>query len=349
MSRSPVQSRFFEARHLIWLLLLLLVACGGGGSSPTAPTPTPSEPTYSVTVTVFYDENGNGRLDDAEIVRLPGVEVVIGAGTGTTGVGTGEALVTGIRAGEHTVALRIESIPTFYEPAAEFSIQVPGTTEAVYPVTLPIGGNLPNLYVGFGDSITFGDGSSDGEGYRFDLQHMLGPHLGGAEVRLWGREGDTSIESAMATGTVQRMQPAYTLVLFGTNDWHQCQDNPPAECFTVEALRSILLDVKAWRSLPVLGTVPPVNPALAPGGRNDWIDELNASLVALAREQDALLADINGAFKAEGDLPSLFDDDVHPNDAGYEVLARAWFEAITRSRSAAASSRRKGFGFSFGG
>jgi lysophospholipase L1-like esterase len=351
MSRSPSLFPYLQARHLVWPLLPFLVACGGGGSSPTGPTPTPSEPTYSVTVTVFYDENGNGRLDQAEIVRLPGVEVVIGAGTGTTGVGTGEALVTGIRAGEHNVALRTESLPTFYEPAAEFPIQVPGTTEAVYPVTLPIGGNFPNLYLGFGDSITFGDGSSDGEGYGLALQHMLGPHLGGAEVRLKGRPADTSIESSEVIRRDMRdFRPAYTLVLLGTNDWQvqTCQNNPPAECFTVEALRTILLEVKAWQSLPVLGTVPPVNPAVNPG-RNDWIDELNVSLVALAREQGALLADINGAFKAEGDLPSLFDDDVHPNDAGYEVIGRAWFEAITRSRSAAASSRRRGFGFSFGG
>jgi lysophospholipase L1-like esterase len=334
------------------LPLLVLVACGGGGSSPTAPTPTPSEPTYSVTVTVFYDENGNGRLDGAEIVRVPGVEVVIGAGTGTSGVGTGEALVTGIRAGEHNVALRIDTIPTFYEPAAEFPIQVPGTTEAVYPVTLPIGDNFPNLYLGFGDSITYGDGSSDGQGYGPDLQHMLGPHLGGAEVRLKGRPADSSIESSEVIRRDMRdFRPAYTLVLLGTNDWQDqtCQNNPPADCFTVGALRTILEEVKAWRSLPVLGTVPPVNPALAPAGRNDWIDELNVSLVALAREQRALLADVNAAFKAEGDLSSLFADDVHPNDAGYEVLARAWFEAITRSRSAAASSRRRGFGFSLGG
>jgi hypothetical protein len=37
---------------------------------------------------------------------------------------------------------------------------------------------------------------------------------------------------------------------------------------------------------------------------------------------------------------------VHPNDAGYQVLAQGWFKAITRARSAAASSSPR-FGFPF--
>ena len=106
--------------------------------------------------------------------------------------------------------------------------------------------------------------------------------------------------------------------------------------------------MKAWQSLPVLGTLPPVNPDLAPAGRNAWVDEMNAAIRALAREQGVPLADINAAFKAQGSLPPLFVDDVHPNDRGYDVIAQAWFDAITRSRSAT-SSKRRAFGFSFGG
>jgi len=339
-------------RRLVCVLFLPLIACGGSSSSPSGPSgPSgPSVPTHSVTVTVFYDENGNGQPDPGEGVRLPGVEVVIGTGTGTTGVGTGQAAVTGIVEGVHNVALREGSIPAFYQAAEPISIQVPGTTAVFYPVALPIGNNNPNLYLGFGDSITAGVGSSDGLGYGLRLQNQLGPHLGRAETRLWGRSGDTSIESAeVARKTLRDTAPAYTLVLFGTNDWHDqsCQDQPPADCFTIDALRSILQEVRVWRSLPVLGTLPPVNPALAPDGRNVWVDEMNILIRGLASEQGAVLADINAAFKAQGDLPSLFADDVHPNDAGYDVLTQAWFDAITRARSASASSGFGSFGFTF--
>ena len=81
---------------------LFAVACGGGGT-PSGPSE-PPVPTYSVTATVFYDQNGNGQLDSSENTRVPGVEVVVGTGTGTSAPGTGIASVTGIREGALTAA-----------------------------------------------------------------------------------------------------------------------------------------------------------------------------------------------------------------------------------------------------
>ena len=43
-------------------------------------------------------------------------------------------------------------------------------------------------------------------------------------------------------------------------------------------------------------------------------------------------------MKAAGNLSALFSDDVHPNDAGYQLMAQAWFKAITRGRASAASA-----------
>ena len=323
-------------------------ACGGGGSTPAGPSE-PPVPTYSVTATVFYDQNGNGQLDGNEAVRVPGVEVVIGTGTGTSAPGTGQAVVTGIREGAQTVAVRTESLPPYFQAAAApASIQVPGPTEVRIPLTLPIGDNHPNLYLGLGDSITFGDGSSDGLGYVLKLQNLLGPHFGRAEVRAIGRQGDSSAETAEVTRrTLRDHDPAYTLILLGTNDWQDqtCQKQAPAACYTIDALRSIVEDVKDWDSLPVLATIIPANPAMAPAGRNAWYDDMNVRIKALAQEQKVALADLNADFKAAGSLPALFADDVHPNDAGYQVMAQGWWKAITRARSAAASSSPR-FGFS---
>jgi lysophospholipase L1-like esterase len=94
----------------------------------------------------------------------------------------------------------------------------------------------------------------------------------------------------------------------------------------------------------VLGTIIPGNPNLVPAGRNAWNDEMNARIKVLAQQKQVLLADLNADFKATGNLPSLFADDVHPNDAGYQVLAQGWWKAVSRSRSAAASSSPR-FGF----
>jgi len=346
--------RAMKLRRLAALLSgLAAAACGGGGSTPAGPSG-PSEPpvpTYSVTATVYYDQNGNGLLDGSEAVRVPGVVVVIGTGTGTSAPGTGQAVVTGIREGAQTVAVRTESVPAYFQPAPPVPIQVPGSTEVRIPLTLQIGDNHPNVYLGLGDSITFGDGSSDRLGYVLKLQNLLGPHFGRAEVHAWGRQGDSSAETAEG-GTTQRtlgwFDPAYTLILLGTNDWQDqtCQNQGPAACYTIDALRSIVEDVKDWDSLPVLATIIPVNPAMAPASRNAWYDEMNVRIKALAVEQKVTLADLNADFKAAGSLPALFYDDVHPNDAGYQVMAQGWWKAITRARSAAASSSPR-LGFSF--
>jgi len=325
---------------------LLLASCGGGGGSPNGPTE-PPVPTYSVTATVFYDENANGQLDSNERARVPGIGVVIGTGTGTSASGTGLANVTGIRQGALSVGVRTESLPYYFQAPAPATIQVPGAAETRIGLTLPIGNNYPNLYLGLGDSITKGDGSSDGQGYRLKLQNLLGPYFARAEVVLRGREGDSSAETAPVTRrTLRDHDPAYTLILLGTNDWHDpvCQIQGPAACYTIEELRSIVDDVKDWQSLPVLATIIPVNPALAPAGRNAWFDEMNVGIKALAQQEGIVLADLNADFKAAGNLSSLFADDVHPNDAGYQVMAQGWFKAITRARSAAASSSPR-FGF----
>jgi lysophospholipase L1-like esterase len=339
---------------LLGAVALPLAGCGGGsgGGNPDGPSG-PSEPTYQVSVTLFYDENGNGVLDGDEAARVPGVDVVIGSARATSAPGTGQAVVTGIPAGAYTVQLRPETIPTFYQAADAIPVQVPGTTAVSYPLVLPIGNNKRSVYLAYGDSITRGDGSSDGKGYPPKLQNLLGPWFGRAEVRNRGRDADTSAEGAdipVIRGTLRQEDPAYTLVMMGTNDWtggalSGCQDDVSL-CDTIDNLRTILDEVKAWHSLPVISTLTPSNPAVN-ADRNVWIDAMNQEIRTLAQQEGALLVDANAAFKAHGDLSALFADGIHPNDAGYDVLAQAWFDGITRGRAEAASRRRAAFGLLF--
>ena len=326
-------------------LLLALVACGGGGRSPSDPSGPPPEPTYSVTTVVFYDENGNGVLDGAEDVRLQQVDVVVGAVSAKSGAG-GQAVVGGVKAGSQTVAIRTESLPPYFVPTAPLPVQVPQAGgEVRLAVRLPIGDNRPNVYLAFGDSLTVGEGSSDNNGYRLKLQSRLIGSLGRAEVINAGQSGRDSRNGAARipgkNGLLHR--PAYTLILYGTNDWQDqgCQSSPAAACFTIDSLQTIVDEVKARESIPVLATLPPANPAINPG-RNVWHDQMNELIKGLARSEGAILADLNAAFKARGNLPSLFSGDpngVHPNDAGYDVMTDAFFKAITGARSASASSR----------
>src|SRR5260370_10903765 len=118
------------SRALALLLSLPLAACGGG-KTPTGPGPS-TEPTYSVSALVFYDENGNGVLDGNEVVRLQQIDVVVGSVSAKSAAG-GQAVVSGVRAGSQTVAIRTESLPAFFVPTTPVPAQVPQAGGAVGP------------------------------------------------------------------------------------------------------------------------------------------------------------------------------------------------------------------------
>jgi hypothetical protein len=140
-------------------------------------------PTHSVGVALFYDENGNGLPDSAEAVRIPDAVVEIGGKQGRSAPLTGEAIIDGVPDGSQTLIVRASSLPPYYEPPAPVTIAVPQTAGTTFvPVTLPIGSNRPNVYLAFGDSITGGEGSTDGEGYASRLQQKLETHLGRATI-----------------------------------------------------------------------------------------------------------------------------------------------------------------------
>jgi lysophospholipase L1-like esterase len=296
-----------------------------------------------VTAVVFYDENSNGILDAGESIRLPGVTVAVGGSTGVTEAGTGRATVAGVAAGLQLASVRPDTLPPYFAAGLATAVDVPQPAgqDALLPVTLPIGTNRPNLYMAFGDSITVGDGSSDGGGYRSYLAEDLTNHWGRAVLANEGVTATRSDRGAQRIGeSLARQRPAYSLILYGTNDYNraECRDNFP--CFTVDALRSMIGQARSAQSLPVVGTIPPANPSdwrITPE-RLDWIERINAQIRPMVRQEGAVLADIHAAFLRAGDLPSLFSDHLHPNDRGYEILAGEFFRAIVGQGPTSASS-----------
>lgn len=330
------------------LLLLAaagLSACGGGGGSPVGPPPV--VPTHSVVITAFYDENGNGTLDITENARVPDVEVEVAGRTGRTDKVTGRAVVAGVPEGSHRVTAREASLPPFYrtEAAANASVQSPqpAGADVFVPLSLPIGQNRPNVYLGFGDSITVGDGARTTDGYRDVLEQLLQQHFGRAQVITDGVGGTRTPAGVDRIGqSLTRHRPAYTLILYGTNDWNRAswECRTTYVCDTTENLRYMIGVAESVNSLPVVGTIPPANPdGFAAAERNAWVAKMNDLIRSLARAEGAAVADIHGAFLREANVPGLFADHVHPNDRGYQVIAAEFFRAITRppSTSAAAS------------
>jgi lysophospholipase L1-like esterase len=284
---------------------------------------------------VFYDENANGSLDEGEVSRVPNVEVSVGGRTARSETLTGRFTVDGVPAGPQTVAVRGETLPPFFVAGPPLSVQVPQAAgaEARLPLTLPIGGNKPNVYMAFGDSITLGETASPGATYPAVLQSRLTSHFAYAVVNNRGADGTNSFEGVeRARRNLRGSEPACTLILYGTNDWNILSCQLGQECQTVENLRAIVREVKAFRSLPFISTIVPVNPEMNPSERNDWVRGINAGIRTMATEEGAFLVDAHASFERRGNLASLFADHVHPNDQGYALIADAFFQAIAFGR-----------------
>lgn len=327
--------------------VLSLVASAG-----LAPAAMAQSGTFQVSVVVFYDQNRNGVLDPGENVRLPNVMVAAAGQTARTSAG-GVATLQ-VPGGAQPVAIAAESLPAYYQAGASASLQVPQQSQLLLPVTLPIGAEArPNTYMAFGDSITAGEGSSDGDGYREVLESRLIGYLGAAQVLDEGVSATRSQAGAQRIAdSLRRRHPAYTLIHYGTNDWNEQSCRSAFPCYTIDSLRTMVREAKAQGSLPVLATIIPSNTdynAFVPQARNDWLALMNALIRELASQEGAVLADQWAAFFQVKEIGQLFVDHVHPNDAGYKIMANTFFDAITRPRqqtpaTPAALARVPGFG-----
>jgi lysophospholipase L1-like esterase len=323
--------------------MLGLLGCGGGstpagpGPAPTpAPTPTP-EPGHTVTGVVFFDQDWSGSLEDFEHARIPEVQVTVGGRSGESAVGSGRFEVIGVPAGTHTVTVDTGSLPPFYQPGVTVTVEVPQDegAEVAIPLLLPVGEhNRPKVYMAFGDSTTTGTGAAPGLDYPTQLQTLLESYFASAIVPNRGWEATNSYEGVERINrNLGITNPSFTLVMYGTNDWNipECQASPP--CDTVDNLEFILGRVRAHQALPVVATIPPVNPERNAASRNEWISVVNESIRAMAADTGTFMVDVHAAVMAQPDLVALFSDHVHFNDTGYGIIAEAFFEGLAHGRS----------------
>jgi lysophospholipase L1-like esterase len=234
------------------------------------------------------------------------------------------------------------------------------STQAATPTLRPLPGGALTI-VALGDSLTAGD-CDDSGGYPSRLLSLIEPVRPGSKVTNLGRSGWSSTdvingqngEPAELTQAVAA-HPAVALVWIGSNDlWNLYEYGP--EPMTADAERQdlaaysanidkilstltgsgaatfiALLDDQSRR--PMVASPNPTEPALPATTRADvalmsaHVRAYNDIIRTEAARFGAATVDFYDTtiFTAAA---TLCDDGNHPNAAGYDMIASAWFAAL---------------------
>lgn len=209
------------------------------------------------------------------------------------------------------------------------------------------GTNDPRKVTAFGDSITQGVLELKRRDFRLTTANNYPALLQGKLQSLdpaWrvvnrgvgGEHTDAGLRRLPSTLAIDK--PGFVLILEGSNDAHNCDDRDA----TVNNLRNMVGTAKANKTIPLIGTLPP-------SFRNNEcadaiIDFVNTQIRGIASAENIVLAEI---FNGMNDR-SLFGispdrDPLHPNEAGYAVMADIWFQAMLQAipGGATAALRRR--------
>ena len=204
---------------------------------------------------------------------------------------------------------------------------------------------MPCQIMPLGDSITAGLFSMDGGGYRTPLFRMT--LKAGQRITFVGTasSGPISVDgvpfprqneghggnvidqiSALVTNALTGHQPQIVTLMIGTNDINLHLDLPNAPARLGGLLDKIT--TTAPNALLVVALVIPSqsgNPDITQfnaDARTQITDRITAG-------QHVVLVDMFGAFSANPQYAKAWMyDNLHPNDAGYAVMADVWYRAI---------------------
>ena len=197
--------------------------------------------------------------------------------------------------------------------SAALLVALVACTDPVQYDPLPTGA----VVLAFGDSVTYGTGASRGEDYPSRLATLTGWQVVNA-----GIPGDTArAATARIADELAEARPAVAIIELGGNDFLRRRGADEIK----EDLRSIITAVRAAGAIPVLVSVPELSVLGAVIGR------LGDSPIyaALADEEDVLLIDEVFADVLSDD--ALRADRIHPNAAGYRLLAEHMVEDLARA------------------
>ena len=201
-----------------------------------------------------------------------------------------------------------------------------------HAATISNGVNLRILPLG--DSITYGVGSSDGNGYRLALQNMLSgnniqyvgsQHSGSMANNSKGHSGAVISQIAQFAYLSLKQLPNVILLMAGTNDM-----NIPTDPNMVSDRLGSLIDELVIAVPDAVVLVAQLIPSTTKSTETN-IEIFNAAIEGIVAvranaKKKVLLVDMSKAVTT-----SDLADGLHPNDEGYIKMATAWYNAIQQA------------------
>ena len=210
-------------------------------------------------------------------------------------------------------------------------------------------------FVAMGDSITVGtnddvagdDASSDGRnvshGFTPILNNLLTAQLGLPVTVLNEGQGGTTSGTGGAGGAgrinstkLRQTESQYWLLMFGTNDSKRPIRSgkgllPGASGYSgsfKDSMQRIVTSLKQSNKIPILAKVPFIRNA--PVSQDRLIQDYNLVIDELVAANGITVTppDFYTYFKQN---PGQLPDNIHPNGAGYQAMARLWFESLAGS------------------
>lgn len=185
-------------------------------------------------------------------------------------------------------------------------------------------------YLAFGDSITFGIGDPEGDGYPSRLEALLEERGAPGVVTNFGVPGETTAEGLSRIDGVLEEEADTLLLMEGTNDIG-ARISPETIRFNLREMAERAED----RGVETVHlTIVPRLPSANFDGSNRVTGELAALVRELAWSRGERLADPFEVllFRTPGVFESLYvggDDKLHPNPTGYDRIAEIVADVLT--------------------
>ena len=243
------------------------------------------------------------------------------------------AMFTSVADGEHEVAVFLRDAK-----GKELSSDINSTVGTGGDYYVTVGDSITN---GVEDERSWNNESIDGrivaiQGFQAPLADLLTDVIGRPQIVFnEGIAGDKSLDLSDRIGSILERHPGSSdiLMVIGTND--SIPGNPLDPNDYENSVREIKQAIENQNGLRLwLARIPPTfvrdsNPLILDADRNNIIKQFNNRLVQVASDPNDETA-LGPDFYVEMNETGLFSDYLHPNNAGYQVMAEEWLETLTQ-------------------